>query len=161
MKPPMPVERHAVLAELATMPAFLEERFGTLSPEAARRAGPHDTFSPVEQCWHLADLEVEGFGARIRRLASEESPALPDFDGARIARERDYRSRALPPALRAFRAAREENLATLRSLAEDAWARSGVQEGVGKVTLADVPRLMREHDRSHRAEIDEWLRVGR
>jgi hypothetical protein len=33
----------------------------------------------------------------------------------------------------------------------------GRQEGVGRITLRDVPRMMREHDDSHRAEIAALL----
>ena len=58
----------------------------------------------------------------------------------------------------AFAAARRANVARLRSLAPPAWERSGTQEGVGRVRLADIPRLMLEHDESHRAEIDAILR---
>jgi len=150
----------ALLAGLEAMPEFLADRFGDLSAEAARRGGPDGTFSPVEQCWHLADLESEGFGARIRLLLREERPFLPDFDGARVARERDYRARSLAEALRAFRAARESNVALLRSLPEEACSRGGVQEGVGEVVLSDIPRLMHEHDASHRAEIIAWCQAG-
>ncbi len=152
-------ERQALLAELQAMPELLARRFGGLSAEAARRGGPNGTFSPVEHCWHLADLESEGFGARIRLLLSADRPFLPDFDGARVARERDYRARSLVEGLRAFRAARESNLALLRSVANEAWSRGGVQEGVGEIRLSDVPRLMHEHDASHSAEIAAWCRV--
>ena len=50
-------EQEELLVELEGMPRFLIETFGDLSGEAARRGGPDGTFSPVEQCWHLADLE--------------------------------------------------------------------------------------------------------
>jgi hypothetical protein len=33
------------------------------------------------------------------------------------------------------------------------WPRAGVQEGVGDVTLAEIPARMAEHDASHREEI--------
>ncbi len=154
-------ERQALLAELEAMPEFLTGRFVDLSAEEARRGGPDGTFSPVEQCWHLADLESEGFGARIRRLLSEERPFLPDFDGARVARVRNYRARSLVEGLQAFRAARESNLALLRSVRDEAWSRGGVQEGVGEVRLSDIPRLMREHDASHKAEIVAWCQANR
>jgi hypothetical protein len=141
------------------MPDFLEEAFAALSPAEAVRPGPNGTFSPVEQCWHLADLEREGFGVRIERLLSEDEPFLPDFDGNRIARERDYRSRALTAGLSAFRAARAQNVARLRSVADAAWTRSGTQEGVGRIALGDVPALAAAHDASHRREIEAWLRA--
>jgi hypothetical protein len=148
--------REALLAELEGMPDFLAGMFGDLSSEAARRGGPRGTFSPVEQCWHLADLEVEGFGVRIRRLLDETRPFLPNFDGAAAARERDYGARSLVEGIQAFRVARESNVALLRRVPEDAWSRGGVQEGVGEVSLSDIPRLMHEHDTSHKAEVIAW-----
>ena len=152
-------KRDELLAELAAMPDFLADSLGALSADPARHAGPGETFSPVEQCWHLADLEAEGFGARIRLLLSAPRPFLPDFDGARVARERNYRTKGLADGLAAFRAARQANLALLRGVSEAGWSRGGVQEGVGEVTLADIPRLMRDHDGSHRAEIAAWCRA--
>jgi hypothetical protein len=151
-----PEEREALFAELAAMPEFVADALGSLGEAAAVEGGPGGTFSPVEQCWHLADLEAEGFGARIRLLLRETRPFLPDFDGARVARDRDYTARSLAEGLAAFREARRANLALLRSVAEADWLRAGVQEGVGEVTLADVPGLMKAHDESHRAEIRAW-----
>lgn len=153
-------ERKAVMDGLEAMPAFLAERFAALSADEAARPGPDGGFSPVEQCWHLADLEREGFAARIRRLLDEEDPFLPDFDGARLARERQYRSRSLPEGLASFRSGREANLAVLRSVEREQWMRAGTQEGVGRVALCDLPSMMAEHDEAHRQEIEAWLRVG-
>ena len=53
---------------------------------------------------------------RIRRLLTEVEPALPDFDGERVAQERNYKSLSLADGLEAFRRARAENLAALRAL---------------------------------------------
>jgi hypothetical protein len=115
----------------------------------------------VAQCWHLADLEREGYGVRIRRLRAETAPALPDFDGARLARERNYASRSLAAGLAAFRAARRENLAALRALGGEEWTRGGTQEGVGPIMLCDVPAMMAEHDAGHRDEIRAWRSARR
>lgn len=149
-------EPEGLLADLETMPEFMAGTLGDVPAEAARQGGPDGTFSPVEQCWHLADLESEGFGARIRLLLREDRPFLPDFDGARVARERNYRAKSLGEGLQAFRAARMANVALLRTVPEEAWARTGVQEGIGEVKLSDIPRLMHEHDVSHKAEILAW-----
>jgi len=86
-------ERKALMDGMERMADFVAARFASISPEEASRPGPDESLSPVEQCWHLAELEREGFGARIRRLLDEAEPFLPDFDGARLARERDYRAR--------------------------------------------------------------------
>jgi hypothetical protein len=143
-----------LLAALAEMPDFLARSGQPLTAEALRRPGPDGAFSLVEHAWHLADLEREGYGERLRRLQSESEPRLADFDGARIARERDYRSLSFADGLRAFRKARARNLEVLRELPEAAWSRTGTQEGVGQVRLADVPRMMAEHDAGHRGEIE-------
>jgi len=152
-------ERKALMEGLAGMADFVASRFASLSREEAVRPGPGEAFSPVEQCWHLAELEQEGFAARIRRLLDEDDPSLPDFDGARLARERDYRARSLDDGLAAFRAGRDANLALLRAVREEQWLRAGTQEGVGRVALCDLPAMMAEHDASHRAEIEAWARA--
>jgi hypothetical protein len=151
-------EQEALLATLQDMPAFLEGALGALSADEAALRGPNGTFSPVEQCWHLADLEREGYGARIHRLLTEERPFLPDFEGDRIAEERRYRSLALAEGLRAFREARNATLARLRLVAAPEWDRTGRQEGVGEIALCDIPAMMAEHDAAHRREIEAWKR---
>src|SRR5690348_15677842 len=121
--------RHAIIGRLAAMPDFLEASFSTLSAADAVRPGPDGTLSPVEQCWRLADLEREGFGTRIYRLLHEPNPMLPDFDGARAVRERNYRQRRLNEALDVFREARAANLTALREAEAGDWLLAGVQEG--------------------------------
>lgn len=151
--------RKALMAGLRAMPGFLEEHFAALSLEEASAPGPEGGFSPVEQCWHLADLEQEGFAVRIARLRTEAEPLLPDFDGARLARERGYRSRSVAEGIAAFKRARLANLEAFRALKTGEWERAGIQEGVGAVALCDLPAMMAEHDRAHRVEIDAWRRA--
>jgi hypothetical protein len=98
-----------------------------------------------------------GYAERLRRLHTENEPALPDFDGARVARESDYRSRSFADGVGAFRDARGRNIAVLQALPASAWSRAGTQEGVGPVRLADIPRMMAEHDAGHREEIRALL----
>jgi len=149
-------EREQLLAALAAMPGYLESVFAGLSPEAARARGPKGQFAPIEQVWHMADLEREGFGTRISRLQRETQPQLPDFDGDTIAKARDYRSLSINKGLMAFARAREQNLASLRAIHGAAWSRAGTQEGVGPVSLCDLPGFMLQHDQAHRAEIEDW-----
>jgi hypothetical protein len=142
-----------LLRDLERMPGDL--RAAAAKMDAAQWAARPDTggFSLVEQAWHLADLEREGYGTRIRRLLGEDDPLLADFDGDRIARERSYATRSLEEGLGAFATARAANLALLRSLPASSWIRAGRQEGVGRVILRDIPRMMWEHDVAHRSEI--------
>jgi hypothetical protein len=149
-------QREELMASLAGMKDYLRKTFRSLTAEEARAPGPAGAFSPVEQVWHLADLEREGFGLRIQRLRAESKPHLPDFDGTRIAQERNYRSLALSAGLEAFEAARDANLAALRSVAAQEWTRGGTQDGVGEVTLCDMPTFLHQHDQAHVAEIEQW-----
>jgi len=155
------VERESLLRSLADMSDFLKSAFADLTEEQARTPGPDGAFAPVEQVWHLADLEREGFGLRIRRLQTEEHPHLPDFDGTRIARERDYRSLSLREGLREFNAARADNIAALHAVSANEWTRGGTQEGVGNVSLCDMPVFLLQHDEAHKSEIEDWQRYGR
>ena len=152
-----PADLAALLDSLEVMPQDLRSAAGRMTLEAARTPPPDGGFSLLEQAWHLADLERDGYGERIRRLLGEDNPQLPDFDGARVAAERNYRAKSLGAGIAVFFAARTANLALLRSAEDAAWDRAGLQEGVGRVTLRDIPRLMREHDDSHRAEIAALL----
>ena len=145
------------LARLATMPAFLEQMAGRFPGDTARRPGPGGAFSFLQNVWHLADLEREGYAVRIARLRREERPELADFDGARVARERDYQNLPLGEGLAAFAAARRANLAQLAAVADGEWSRTGVQDGVGPLALRDIPSMMAEHDASHRDEIRALL----
>jgi hypothetical protein len=153
----IPMDVAVLLGALEAMPEELQAAAGQMSETAACTPPADGGFCLLEQAWHLADLEREGYGERIRRLLGEEDPELPDFDGARVAAARNYRARSLAVGIAAFRAARTANLARLRSVPPEAWERAGRQAGVGAITLRDVPRMMSAHDDAHRAEIAALL----
>jgi hypothetical protein len=114
-----------------------------------------DEFSAVEQVCHLRDIEREGYLVRIRKLLTENHPLLPDIDGSRLARERDYNRQDFATAFQEFAQAREENVRLMRTLWPEQLNRSGVLDGVGAITLKRLLMLMREHDQSHRQELTD------
>ena len=150
-----------LLLTLESTPALVARAAASLSPAEARVRPAAGRFSFIENVWHLAEPEREGYGTRIERILGEENPALANFDGERVARERGYQDRDVERGLALFASARQENLGTLRALSAADWKRSGAQEGVGCVTLADLPRMMAEHDRSHEIEISDLLALLR
>lgn len=139
--------------DLARTPALLEEAAEGLSDERLRRTPDGAEFSFVGQACHLRDLEVEGYGVRIRRILEEEEPALPNFDGAAVAAERDYDAQDFREALAVFRAAREANLRAVESATPEQLARTGIFDGSKRVSLLDVLDMMREHDADH---VEQW-----
>jgi hypothetical protein len=146
-----------LLGSLERTPLLLFELATGVSDAHMRLRPTAGGFALVEQIWHLADLEREGYGERLRRLAAETSPALADFDGDRVARERHYLELDPREGLVRFAEARAANLLLLDGLAPADLHRAGVQEGVGPVTLGDVPRMMVDHDRGHVREVVELL----
>jgi hypothetical protein len=145
-----------LLARLGAMPDLLREVAAALA-DATHRRPAAGGFAFVEHAWHLADLEREGYGARISRLLTGAAPALPDFDGDRIAREREYLHGDAALALQLFAWARARNIERLAALDDEALARRGTQEGVGELTLARVPRMMVAHDAGHVEELAALL----
>jgi hypothetical protein len=70
-------DREVLMTGLLTMPDVLEASFGALSPDVAMQPGPDGVLSPVEICWHLADLEARRLrssptstAVRLRRNAT-------------------------------------------------------------------------------------------
>jgi hypothetical protein len=145
------------LKTLEGFPRFLTGALDLLGDPRARERPEAGSWSLVEQLWHLADLEREGWLVRIERLLAESAPALPDFDGAALAQQRDYRSKDPYLGLQRFSSARSASLARLRSLNSEQWKRAGTLEGAGALVLSDLPRRMAEHDEIHRREIEALL----
>jgi DinB superfamily len=139
--------------DLAAFPSAVRQWMESVSPELLTKKPAAGGLTLVENAWHLADLEVEGYGVRLRRLLAEISPALPDFQGDVIAKKRDYLHLPLAPALDRFERARAENLALINAASEEDRRRSGKQEGVGTVTFERVVEMMAEHDTGHADEI--------
>src|SRR5438045_9746032 len=138
-----------LLGRVSGTPAILARIAAQVPAELVRvRSGP---FALVEHVWHMADLERE-FAERIRRLLGEADPFLPDFDGERIAKERQYLTLDLAAGVAAFASAREETLRRLRDVGSVGWERRGRQEGVGTASLAEWPGRIAGHDRAQRHE---------
>jgi hypothetical protein len=148
-------QRLSLAGFLAETPARVRRLVSDLSESDARWKPSAQEFSALEQVCHLSDLEREGYGVRIEKLLHEEEPLLPDFDGGKIAAERDYNSQSLTVALDAFKRAREQNLRAVEALSPADFERAGVLEAVGRITLETLLGKMREHDEGHLRELSE------
>lgn len=157
-------EFQEVVRFLEETPASIRQLTAGLRNGEAHWQPAPDAFSALEQVCHLRDLEREGYALRIHKLLTENQPSLSDFDGSRIARERDYNSQDFESALEDFARARAENIRLMKTLSTDELKRNGVLAGVGEITLMKLFLLMREHDLSHRqelADLRQAIKVGR
>lgn len=153
----MKVPDRATFAALAATPRQLAALFVALEIELHRVRPDGQPFAFVEHLWHLADLETEAFQPRLRRLREEPQPLLADFDGAAAARRRDYPALDAAEGLRRFSVARARTLEAFAGVGPAEWGRSGEQEGVGALSLADLPGRILAHDRAHLAELRDLL----
>ena len=144
--PLMPVRE--LLDRLSVSPVRLRALLTSLTESALRMAPPAGGFAPIEDAWHLRDIEVEGHFPRIRRILAEESPVLASIDGDRLAVERQYRQRELRAALDEFAQYREASLDVLGALAEEAWSRRAIFQD-RSISLRELVIAIAEHDDSH------------
>ncbi len=151
-------EMQALAAFLSETPERVRRLVSSLSEGDARWKPSAEEFSALEHVCHLSDLEREGYAARIEKLAREKEPFLPDFDGDKAARERDYNSQSLAIMLDAFTRSRLNNLLVISRLSANDLQRGGTLETVGPITLETLLHKMREHDESHLQELGQLHR---
>jgi hypothetical protein len=147
------------IERLSSTPQQVEALARGLSDEQLSRKPKGDFFSIRESVLHLRDIDVEGYERRIHLILSEECPALPDSDGGKLARERNYNARPLQPALDDLRRSRTVSMQRLMACSEADLDRKAEMQGVGTVTLRRLLEMWMEHDRGHLADIVELCRV--
>jgi hypothetical protein len=141
-----------LMDRLTVSPVRLRALLTRLPESALRSAPPGGGFAPIEDAWHLRDIEAEGHFLRIRRILAEERPVLASIDGERLALERRYLERELGTALDEFAQYREASLSLLGALSEDAWSRTAIFED-RTVSLRELVTAMAAHDDSHLAQL--------
>jgi acetylornithine deacetylase/succinyl-diaminopimelate desuccinylase-like protein len=145
--------------ELAGFPKRVADLIDGVS-DATMKAAPGE-WSIVENVCHLRDIEAEGYAVRIEQLLREDDPLLRDLDGERLAIERRYLEQDPRDAVQAFADARARSVALLRGADDSAFAREGRFENVGRVTLAKLVSMMREHDAGHLRDIATLVALDR
>ncbi|MGH8284121.1 MAG: DinB family protein [Gammaproteobacteria bacterium] len=135
------------------MPEALRQHVAGLTDAQLHYQPEGGYFSVLENVCHLRDIEIEGYGVRLRRLLAEVHPTLPDINGGQLASERRYSEQDCEPALNAFTQARHGNLRILGSMTGPQLSRAAFLEDVGEVTLGRLLELWVEHDRGHIHEL--------
>ena len=145
------------LERLASMPSLVLEVVGRATEAGLRDRATHEEFSLGEHACHLRDVEREGYGVRLARMLAEDCPALEGFDGAAVAKERDYPSQDARAAAREFARLRADFVARAAALPAQSFSRTATFGG-RRIMLCDLLAMMVEHDRGHREEIEALAR---
>ena len=144
-----------LVGSIAETTGAVREAVGAMRREDLGRRPSNEDWSALEHVCHLRDIEREGYAVRIEKILAEDQPFLPDLDGDKLAAERDYIRQQFDEALLAFVEAREGNVRRLRGLSDEQTGRGATFEHVGAIRLADLVRMMGEHDREHIKQLGE------
>lgn len=145
-------ERKRLIARYKAGYADVVDALDGITPgELDWRPAPGE-WSAREVVHHLADSETIA-GVRLRRLLTEEKPAIAGYDEAAYARRLRYADRPLEPALQAFAAARATTAQLLDLMAEADWQRTGVHSESGPYSAARWLEIYAAHAHDHAGQI--------
>lgn len=151
------------LEALAAFPQQLAAHYAAIPAGFAHWAPPSwegipsERFAPIEQLFHVRDIETTGYHTRFRRTLDEDRPTLADIDSYALAAERGYATASdAQQALDDFRAARAQTVVLLSQLQRADFARAAVFEGYGPVTVRGLMHYLCSHDQQHLAGL-QWL----
>jgi uncharacterized damage-inducible protein DinB len=108
---------------------------------------------------HLADAELVG-SWRLRSVLGSSGNAIQAFDQEVWAETFAYSRRVPEVSLATFRVLRENNLALLKALPKNLWARYGIHQERGKETITQIVRMFAGHDLNHLRQIEEIAKAG-
>ena len=137
------------IGKLSETPMRADELVRGLTEEQLSWKPAPGIFSLRENVLHLCDIDVEGYSRRIPLVLDQETPALPDVDGGKLARERNYNAQPIEPALARLRLARAASVARLKQCSVQDLERKAEMQGVGVITLQHLLELWVEHDTGH------------
>jgi hypothetical protein len=120
-----------------------------LLDEATASQPVDDGWSPKDVVAHLILTDRTGWLARIRLMQAEELPLLPVRDEEEELRSSGLRSQQASDLIARFTAERGENVAWLRSLRAEAFAKRGRHSEVGEVTAGEMLFHGAYHDALH------------
>jgi len=148
-------ERRRHFETLAATPQALKAAIRGLPRKVLVFTPAPGKWSILEILCHMRDMEREAYLTRYRRILAEDEPKLPDVNGEALAIERDYRNAKASDVVREWLGLRRENLQMLRKTGRAQWARAGVHETAGRLTMED---LIRRHavgnDEAHLGQIE-------
>jgi hypothetical protein len=142
--------------------ASTAEKLGRLVRRASaaklRKRPAPGKWSAGEILAHLADSEIVT-GWRMRQILGAPGTQIQAFDQNAWAAAGHYEKRDARKSLAQFRAAREANLALLKSLSPEQWKHYGLHAERGIETIEHILHLHAGHDLNHLGQVERILGV--
>jgi len=147
------VDGKTVADFLRDYPAEIERAVDGLSDKQLRWKPSGDDWSVLEVCCHLRDaFEIEAM--RIRALLAAPGITLPAFDGHAYVAHRLYNLDSLDRVLSGLENQCEDLASLVGELDAHGWARSGVHEEAGPITVGSRAEGLVEHGGDHLQQIE-------
>ena len=137
----------------AGTPKKLERLIKGVPASRLRKRPAPGKWSAGEILAHLADCEIVT-GWRMRQILGAPGTPLQAFDQDGWAAAGHYEKRDARKSLEQFRAAREGNLALLKTLTPEQWKHHGMHAERGVETIAQIVRMMAGHDLNHLGQVE-------
>jgi hypothetical protein len=151
-----PAQREALIRRYEDGPRRLRAALSRVPAQAMRWRPGEGRWSAHEVACHAADAETNA-AMRIRYLVTEPKPVIQGYDEARWARDLDYQSAPLEPALATVDAVRAHTASLLRRLPEAAWSAEGTHTQSGPYTAETWLEVYAEHLEKHSRQIERNL----
>jgi DinB family protein len=146
------------MAKLLDTPVRVAELAHGLSEEQLSWK-PTEFFSLRESILHLRDIDVEGYERRVRMTLEQETPTLPDVDGGKLARERNYNAQPVDPAMTELAIVRAAAVERLSQCTDADLERTAEMQGQGVIMLRQLLEMWMRHDAEHLADMAELRRA--
>ena len=159
-----PAQREDLIRRYAEGPKLLKAALAKAPPEARQWRPAPGKWSVHEVVVHCADSETNAH-MRLRYLVAETEPLIVGYDQDRWARELDYHSLPLEPALAAIEAVRANTIPLLSRIPETAWGKKGKHteyDGYGvEMWLQTYGEHLEVHARQIGRNLEAWkIRKG-
>jgi hypothetical protein len=142
----------AILDEAARWAELLADGSST----ALRRRAVPQTWSALEYGAHVRDV-IALFSRRIALVLSEDRPEFGWWDHEEAARNEAYNDQAPITVATGLRAGAVEMAATLASVAESEWGRTGTRRGHELFTVEGLARFCLHEAHHHRRDAERIL----
>jgi hypothetical protein len=147
------LEGQAPLKIQAATAKRLSRVIGRASAAKLRKRPAPGKWSAAEILAHLADCEIV-VGWRMRQILGAPGTPIQPFDQDSWCAAGHYEKRDARKSLEQFRAAREGNLALLKSLTPEQWKHHGMHAERGVETIEQIVRMMAGHDVNHSKQVE-------
>ncbi len=156
---PKPVVADPLKAQAATPGRLLRLARGLTRAQLLQRPAP-GKWSIHEIVCHLADTEVAN-AWRYRMVLAEDEVGLTAWDQDRWAAGHRYRRQDFRLALEQFRTLRARNLALLKAVGREMWARTATHSTAGTLSAGQMVTHLAHHDANHLGQVERIRRSVR